>query len=175
MPNLDPPPAPHVNTSRSEMLTFQRDPALPHGKSGFGSIVASFTKAVTVDRRIRIRVSEKGAMRIGTRWELAGETYLVPEASHRRIAPAARSGRVKGQNPRSDPYRHLLHDVMSSDSYVCDLVSHENFMSGIDVGAAGDGPAGSMVPGSGRPAETLGIVRLAPSGPAALRQPPTLP
>ena len=60
-----------------------------------------------------------------------GETYLVPEASHRRIAPAARSGRVKGQNPRSDPYRHLLLDVMSSDSYVCDLVSHENLTSGL--------------------------------------------
>ena len=66
--------------------------------------------------------------------------YLVPEASHRRIAPAARSGRVKGQNPRSDPYRHLLLDVMSSDSYVCDFVSHENRTHG-SKGGWGTGSA----------------------------------
>ena len=32
------------------------------------------------------------------------EGDLVPEASHRRITPAACSGRVKGQNPRSNPH-----------------------------------------------------------------------
>jgi hypothetical protein len=71
---------------------------------------------------LAVAISPRGSM--ATPWR--GETYLVPEASHRGIAPAARSGRVKGQNPRSDPYRHLLLDVMSSDCYVCDLVSHGN-------------------------------------------------
>ena len=69
-----------------------------------------------------------------------GETYLVPEASHCGVAPAARSGRIKGQNPRSDPYRHLLLDVMSSDSYVCDFVSHENRLHG-SKGKGGTGSA----------------------------------
>lgn len=31
---------------------------------------------------------------------LAGETYLVPEASHHRIAPVARSGRAVGAEPQ---------------------------------------------------------------------------
>jgi len=34
------------------------------------------------------------------------------------------------QNPRSDPYRHLLLDVISSDCYVGDFVSHESLTHG---------------------------------------------
>jgi hypothetical protein len=61
---------------------------------------------------------------------LPGETYRVPRASHGSVATTARPGRVRGQNPRSDPHQILVRDVMSSDSYVCDLVSHTRFTSG---------------------------------------------
>jgi hypothetical protein len=55
---------------------------------------------------------------------LAGEIGIVPEASHRGIAPAACSGRVKGQNPRSDARIALLCDSGCSDRNTCDFVSH---------------------------------------------------
>jgi len=55
---------------------------------------------------------------------LSGEAYLVPEAPHGGIALAARPGRVRGQNPRSDPLLHLLRARMSSDRRMHDIVSH---------------------------------------------------
>ena len=55
------------------------------------------------------------------------EGDLVPRASHRRIAPAACLGRVRGQNPRSSPRANLL--SLSLDSYIRDIVSHPRFFN----------------------------------------------
>ena len=60
----------------------------------------------------------------GSTATLSGEVYFVPEAPHRAIAPAARSGRVRGQNPRSDPRYTSYARSTSSDRCECDLVSH---------------------------------------------------
>lgn len=61
---------------------------------------------------------------------LADEIGSVPEAPHREIAFAACSGRVRGQNPRSDARIALLCDSGCSDRNTCDFVSHvhETFM-----------------------------------------------
>ena len=54
-----------------------------------------------------------------TVWLLTLEGDLVPEASHRRITPAACSGRVRGQNPR------LRSDYSATTAACATFVSHE--------------------------------------------------